>query len=1471
MPDPQATSQPPDNPDATRISSPPESPTQSSLSPQERTSAGETRPPAPISTVVDIGSQLGPYKLVDKLGEGGMGAVYKARHTKLGKFVAMKILPQHVMSRPDALARFEREMLAVGSLHHPNVVQAHDAGEFNGVHYLSMEYVEGQDLQQLVKTKGPMKVVNACKAIRQAAQGLAAAHKLGLVHRDIKPSNLFVTKETGQIKILDMGLALLSQEEVPAALTSTGQCFGTPDYMAPEQWNDAHTCDARADLYSLGCTLFFLLVGHPPYHSDTHRTAANKMKGHVIDPIPDLITARLGATSGATGGSVEPPVSLKNTGERSPLPLAHDEPVARDPTRTDAGVRPASDIPDGLDAIYRKLMAKAPEDRFASANELADALAPFTRQSSPHAPREESRTKNDTPKRPGTNVAVGSLEGAPAPAIVTRRVTATSGEAPIDSLTSTWTPDNVPFASHPSDTVPPRGPNRKRLIAAGGAAALVLMLGVIIITITNRDGTKTKIEVPGDSKVEISRSEIENRKSAIKNSSWHGWPADAPKPAIAPFNAEQAAKHQEAWAEFLKVPAEYTNSIGMKFRLIPPGEFMMGSTAVEIEDALKQIDPSDMHATACIQSEAPRHKVILTQPIYLGVNEVTQTEYEKVMGTNPSHFAPTGDGKVAGMDTTRHPVEMVSWNDAAEFCEKLSQQEKFKPFYFRANETVTPLDGTGYRLPTEAEWEFSCRAGTTTKYWIGDKDEDLVRAGWFGTNSGGRTHAEGELKPNPFGMFEVHGNMWEWVEDIWEPTYFRQFVGVVATDPKCSSEGSPHRVLRSGSFQYGSVHVRSSARFGYGVAHREIHEGGFGLRVVLLVDAVRESLKVTGPAMPKPVATTPSAPASDSAKLPTKFTNRLDMEFVLVGKGTAWLGGGNGQQGEKKVEMAEDFYLGRYEVTQAEWEQMTGLTPSFFSRTGGGQNAVKDISDADLKRFPVENVSWDDAQLFLERLNKQEPSAGWVYRLPKEDEWEYACRLGPLSDKLDSAFDFYFDKPTNQLLPNQANVAPEPGKGLQRTCKVGSYQPNRLGLYDMLGNVHEWCDDEEKSEDGTSLRVRRGGHWFHDSVYGRAANRFANPSSIQYYHLGLRVARVRVGPAKSKPVATTPSAPAGWHGWPADAPPPAIAPFDAERAKQHQKAWAKYLGVNVEYSNSIGMKFVLIPPGEFMMGQTANRIADTTKPNDLEYWEAFAKVNSPMHQVVLARPFFLGIHEVTQAMYERITGGNPANFSSTGRGGDAVAGQNTGMHPVELLSWNDAALFCGKLSDREKRESFFVWTDDTVTFRDDTGYRFPADAEWEFACRAGTTTKFWCGDTTEELLTAGWFDENSRNRTHAVGELLANPFGLSDLCGNVFEWVLDAANSNSSSETVALLPRGTSSVNTWRLVRGGGFGTRAGGCASAIRASVEGTYRHHQFLGFRVALSVDAVRKSLNVNGPALPKAANSAATPAPVIPVRNQ
>ena len=361
--------------------------------------------------------------------------------------------------------------------------------------------------------------------------------------------------------------------------------------------------------------------------------------------------------------------------------------------------------------------------------------------------------------------------------------------------------------------------------------------------VTEAGVKKLSAALPG-CKIEWDGGVIEPR------SGWHGWPSDAPPAAIAPFDAEQAKQHQAAWAKYLGVPVEYTNSLGMKFRLIPPGEFTMGSTAEEIAAALKEVG-EDKHWQECIKSESPQHKVILTQPIYLGVNEVTQAEYEKVMGVNPSHFTPTGMRKeaVAGLETAEHPVETVSWNDAAEFCAKLSQQEKLKPFYFRVGDTITPLAGTGYRLPSEAEWEFACRAGTTTKYWMSDKDEDLVRAGWFGGNSGQRTHAAGELKANPFGLSDMHGNVWEWVQDGWDATFYSQFQEKPAINPSSPYSAGSQGVIRGGDWFGPASYCRSSTRHAYSPTHRYYN---LDFRVSLPVDAVRQALKVDGAKIVKP-------------------------------------------------------------------------------------------------------------------------------------------------------------------------------------------------------------------------------------------------------------------------------------------------------------------------------------------------------------------------------------------------------------------------------------------------------------------------------------------------------------------------------------------------------------------------------------------------------------------------------------------
>ncbi|MGO9113806.1 MAG: efflux RND transporter periplasmic adaptor subunit [Thermoguttaceae bacterium] len=278
---------------------------------------------------------LGEYQLIGKLGRGGMGTVYKALQTKLDRVVAVKVLSHGRVENRQAIARFEREMRAVGKISHPNAVQAYDAREIDDMPVLIMEFVDGFDLADIVRRVGKVPVAEACELVRRTALGLQCAHEHGLVHRDIKPSNIMLTA-AGEVKLLDLGLARLYAEGgagVPPApagdeMTGTGQAMGTADYMAPEQASDSRTVDIRADLYSLGCTLYKLLSGRAPFSGPEFRSTLDKLNAHVHQPV---------------------------------LPIRTFSP----------------DVPEKLAAILDRMLAKDPGERFASPAEVAAALEPF--------------------------------------------------------------------------------------------------------------------------------------------------------------------------------------------------------------------------------------------------------------------------------------------------------------------------------------------------------------------------------------------------------------------------------------------------------------------------------------------------------------------------------------------------------------------------------------------------------------------------------------------------------------------------------------------------------------------------------------------------------------------------------------------------------------------------------------------------------------------------------------------------------------------------------------------------------------------------------------------------------------------------------------------------------------------------------------------------------------------------------------
>jgi WD40 repeat protein len=267
---------------------------------------------------------VGPYLLLARLGAGGMGQVFKARHRRLGRIVALKLIHPQYLGDPGAAKRFLREVRSLSRLDHPHIVRALDAGEADGRLYLVMEYVEGTDLAQLVNHRGALPLNLACECARQSALALQHAHENGLVHRDIKPSNLLLAGD-GTVRLLDLGLArpgATDESDAGTTLTDTGMMMGTPDYVAPEQILDSKRVDIRADLYSLGCTLYHLLTGRPPF----------------------------------AGGTAGQKLVQQQT----------EEPEAI------AALRP--EVPAALVAVVQKLMAKKPDQRYQTPAELAAVL-----------------------------------------------------------------------------------------------------------------------------------------------------------------------------------------------------------------------------------------------------------------------------------------------------------------------------------------------------------------------------------------------------------------------------------------------------------------------------------------------------------------------------------------------------------------------------------------------------------------------------------------------------------------------------------------------------------------------------------------------------------------------------------------------------------------------------------------------------------------------------------------------------------------------------------------------------------------------------------------------------------------------------------------------------------------------------------------------------------------------------------------
>jgi formylglycine-generating enzyme required for sulfatase activity len=910
---------------------------------------------------------MGKYQLLEKVGAGGMGQVYKAFHASTERIVAIKVILGKGKINPEVVKRFEREVKAAAKLVHANIITVFDADQADGRIFMVMEYIKGDDLGGILRKKGQLSVSEVVDYILQAARGLKYAHDQGVIHRDIKPGNILVDS-SGNVKIVDMGLAKLeskTDEESISMLTASASIMGTVDFMSPEQGFSSKNVDARTDIYSLGATLFFLLTRKVMFPGNS---AFEKLLAHRESPIPSLSNSRAGIT------------------------------------------------PD-LESVFTKMVAKKVEDRYANMAEVISALSRIE--------VEGGVNPIGTKDLATTNFERGSYrETIEVEAVITNNCK--EGNKETDKHIGEKTLEYISIILQKTYT--------SKVLAATGIIVLVFLVLLLIM----KPGKNSKEEViPKPTNFLDLNRETESKAKLVN---------------LVDFNQEKRSKTQQM--ELVKNIGKLTEEqidlgkgIKLEMVLIPSGKFMRIDFGMGND-----------------------HEVTITKPFYIGKYEVTQEQWEELMENNPS--------LVKG---EKLPMTNVSWNDCQGFIQKLNAKTN-----------------GGYRLPTEAEWEYACRAGTTTAYSCGDN----ITKSDANYGSGGKSVEVGSYKANAFGLYDMHGNVLEWCQD-----WYGEYTIGDSTDPKGLAMGNV-RVLRGGSFYQEFWAARSSLR-NYALSRDLGHYTGFRLAMTADVKtAVVPPAPKSDPAAVMPatgnllVSPFTEAKAKEVQKSVAKSLQKeveekedlgkeINLEMVLVPAGKFMMGSpvsetdrGN-RETQHEVTLTKPFYMGKYEVTQDQWEGIMGNNPS--SRTKGA-------------KLPVTDVSWEDCQEFIKKLNAKTNNG---YRLPTEAEWEYACRAG-------TSTVYWFG---DSLTKSDANI----GGGIIKA--VGSYKPNAFGLFDMHGNVWEWCEDwyanypAEAITDpkgpatGTSPRVVRGGSFDVNVSDARSSMRGVGTPADRVFSQGFRLAR----------------------------------------------------------------------------------------------------------------------------------------------------------------------------------------------------------------------------------------------------------------------------------------------------------------------------------------------------------------------------
>lgn len=618
----------------------------------------------------DVPLTLGEYIIYDCVGRGGMGTVYRAMHRRMKRTVAIKVLRQDIAHAELLSKRFLREVEVAARLCHPNIVTAYDAGEQDGISYLVSEFVDGQNLSDLVKEYGPLSLPLAADIVYQAARALEYAHREGVIHRDIKPSNLLID-DAGNVKLLDVGLARLNTVEASDAdhasnLTNTDVIMGTVDYMSPEQAQNTRLADEKSDVYSLGCTMWFLITGRAPYAKGT---AMERLLAHREQPVPSLRQL-------------------------------------------------SSLVPESLDTLLSSLMAKKPQDRIASMNELARQLDSLRTPALPDITLPLSSVDDDESdwSHPISKPPNGEL--MPTQVVATANV---SSKSVADSPTELMPQFDDQEKDAPSAASMISGRSKSStsfllwVLIPGIAAAAVVAFFLRGPSEAPNTGTG-RIEEPESGAVEIA--------------------------TLTDMSEADVRAYRTDWASSLGLPESIAVQ-GVTFVFIPPGDFLYGPDT--IESAVNKgyyLSQSEVTVSQFrVFAKSENFQTLAERDSAGGWGQDLASTDQKRWIRDPS-FNWNNAG--AQFITGEHPATSLAYSDMIAFCTWMSHET-----------------GRRIRLPTEIEWEYACRCGRRGRWSFGDDPAMLHEFAWYESNAQQDMHPTQTRRPNVWGLFDMHGNEFE--------------------------------------------------------------------------------------------------------------------------------------------------------------------------------------------------------------------------------------------------------------------------------------------------------------------------------------------------------------------------------------------------------------------------------------------------------------------------------------------------------------------------------------------------------------------------------------------------------------------------------------------------------------------------------------------------------------------------------------